>query len=163
MWLTLHGGGDDPLQFLDEMGMMTLAGKERFAMIAPLHGAMFTVGQDVLPAVVTYFLNKYPALDPSRVYVTGYSMGGGAPLHAINGNARMFAAAVPHAAAIFNTEDETVKLGGCRYSHPLYHRHLRFLRLWRYLRPRSGSQPHDPTILNTSTPLISAVLTITLR
>ena len=110
MWLALHGGGDDPLQFLDEMGMMTLAGKERFAMIAPLHGAMFTVGQDVLPAVVTYFLNKYPALDPSRVYVTGYSMGGGATLHAINGNARMFAAAVPHAAAIFNTEDETVKL-----------------------------------------------------
>jgi hypothetical protein len=110
MWLMLHGGGDDPLQFLDEMGFMTLAGKERFAMIAPIHGAMFTVGQDVFPAVVEYFLAKYPALDPTRVYVTGYSMGGGATLHAINGNARIFAAAAPNAAAIFNTPDEEVKL-----------------------------------------------------
>lgn len=110
MWLMLHGGGDDPLQFLDEMGFMTLAGKERFAMIAPIHGAMFTVGQDVFPAVVEYFLAKYPALDPTRVYVTGYSMGGGATLHAINGNAKIFAAAAPNAAAIFNTPDEEVKL-----------------------------------------------------
>ncbi len=109
MWLMLHGGGDDPLQFLDEMGFMTLAGQERFAMIAPLHGAMFTVGADVLPAVVEYFLQKYPCLDPSRVYVTGYSMGGGATLHAINGNAKVFAAACPNAAAIFNTDDEIVK------------------------------------------------------
>ncbi len=109
MWLMLHGGGDDPLQFLDEMGFMVLAGQERFAMIAPIHGAMFTVGDDVLPAVVDYFLKKYPALDPSRVYVTGYSMGGGATLHAINGNAKLFAAACPNAAAIFNTEDEVVK------------------------------------------------------
>ena len=109
MWLMLHGGGDDPLQFLDEMGFMVLAGEERFAMIAPIHGAMFTVGDAVLPAVVDYFLAKYPALDPSRVYVTGYSMGGGATLHAINGNAGIFAAACPNAAAIFNTEDEIVK------------------------------------------------------
>ena len=108
MWLMLHGGGDDPLQFLDEMGFMVLAGQERFAMIAPIHGSMFTVGQDVMPAVVEYFLNKYPSLDPTRVYVTGYSMGGGATLHAINGNAKIFAAAAPNAAAIFNTEDETV-------------------------------------------------------
>lgn len=109
MWLMLHGGGDDPLQFLDEMGFMVLAGQERFAMIAPIHGAMFTVGDAVLPAVVEYFLDKYPSLDPGRVYVTGYSMGGGATLHAINGNARIFAAACPNAAAIFNTEDEIVK------------------------------------------------------
>ena len=79
MWLMLHGGGDDPLQFLDEMGFMTLAGEERFAMIAPIHGDMFTVGDEVLPAVVEYFLEKYPALDPSRVYVTGYSMGAALP------------------------------------------------------------------------------------
>lgn len=109
MWLMLHGGGDDPLQFLDEMGFMVLAGQERFAMIAPIHGDMFTVGQDVMPAVVKYFLEKYPSLDPARVYVTGYSMGGGATLHAINGNAKIFAAATPNAAAIFNTEDEIVK------------------------------------------------------
>lgn len=110
IWLMLHGGGDDPLQFLDEMGFMTLAGEERFAMIAPVHTDVFTVGDQVLPAVVTYFLDKYPQLDPSRVYVTGYSMGGGATLHAINGNAKMFAAACPNAAAVFFTDDEKVKL-----------------------------------------------------
>lgn len=111
LWLALHGGGDDAIQFLDEMGMLELAGKERFAMIAPMHVPSFTIGSEVLPKVVEYILNKYPALDPSRVYVTGYSMGGGATLHAINGNAGMFAAAVPQAAAIFNKgDDEIVKL-----------------------------------------------------
>ena len=110
MWLALHGGGDDPLQFLDEIGMLEVAGKEHFAMIAPLHVPFFTVGSDLLPPIVDYFLAKYPALDPSRVYVTGYSMGGGATLHAINGNAGKFAAAVPHAAAIFNGPEEVVDL-----------------------------------------------------
>jgi dienelactone hydrolase len=48
---------------------------------------------------VKYILKTYPALDPSRVYVTGYSMGGGATLKAINGDPAVFAAAVPMAAA----------------------------------------------------------------
>ena len=115
LWLALHGGGDDALQFLDEMGLIDLAGKERFATIAPMHVPVFTIGSEVLPKVVEYILAKYPALDPSRVYVTGYSMGGGATLHAINGNAGLFAAAVPQAAAIFNRgSDEIVKLDDCK-------------------------------------------------
>ena len=110
LFLALHGGGDDPLQFLDEMDLMVLAGKERFGIIAPFHSGMFSVGQMIFPPVVDYILEKYPALDPSRVYVTGYSMGGGATLHAINGNAGKFAAAVPNAAAIFVNPDEEVDL-----------------------------------------------------
>ena len=105
MWLQLHGGGDDPLQYLDEMGFMTLAGKERFAMLAPCHSAVWQNSGAVMPAMLEDFLAKYPAIDPSRVYVTGYSMGGGSTLNAVNGNAKYFAAATPNAAAIFEGED----------------------------------------------------------
>ena len=104
VWLQLHGGGDDPLQYLDEMGFMTLAGKERFAMIAPCHSPVWQNSGKVMPQMVEYFLEKFPALDPSRVYVTGYSMGGGSTLNAINGNAKYFAAATPNAAAIFGSD-----------------------------------------------------------
>ncbi len=108
--LGLHGGGDDPIQFLDEMGLLNVAGKERIGIIAPYHQNLFTIGMKVFPPLVEYILEKYPALDPSRVYVTGYSMGGGATLHAINGNAGIFAAAVPNAAAIKVAPDEVVDL-----------------------------------------------------
>ena len=108
--LGLHGGGDDPIQFLDEMGLLNVAGRERIGIIAPYHQNLFTIGMKVFPPVVEYILEKYPALDPSRVYVTGYSMGGGATLHAINGNASIFAAAVPNAAAIKVAPDEVVDL-----------------------------------------------------
>ena len=115
--LAMHGGGDDPRQFVDEIGLLSLAGSERFAMVAPEHqyigfsmkGGMGPQGQmnpraegilsAVLPRFVRYILKQYPALDPSRVYVTGYSMGGGATLRAINGDPSVFAAAIPMAAS----------------------------------------------------------------
>lgn len=107
--LAMHGGGDDPRVFVDEIGLLTLAGSERFAMVAPEHqylgysrkgGAMSEgILPDVLPRFVKYILKTYPALDASRVYVTGYSMGGGATLRAINGDPSIFAAAVPMAAS----------------------------------------------------------------
>jgi len=115
--LAMHGGGDDPRQYVDEIGLLSLAGTERFAMVAPEHqnigfsmrGGMSPLGQpnpraegilsEVLPRFVKYILKQYPALDPSRVYVTGYSMGGGATLRAINGDPSVFAAAIPMAAS----------------------------------------------------------------
>jgi poly(3-hydroxybutyrate) depolymerase len=107
--LAMHGGGDDPRVFVDEIGLLALAGSERFAMVAPEHQYLGSVRQgdknvegilcDVLPRFVKYILSKYPALDPSRVYVTGYSMGGGATLRAINGDPSVFAAAIPMAAS----------------------------------------------------------------
>ena len=106
--LALHGMGDDPLQFVDEMGLLNVAGKERFAILAPYHLVQSSKANIVLPAMVEYLLEKFPALDPTRVYVTGYSMGGAATLRCVNGNNKLFAAAVPHAAAIFGGPDETV-------------------------------------------------------
>ena len=58
----------------------------------------FDVNGKALPALVRYMLETYPALDPGRVYVTGYSMGGAATVEAVECAPELFAAAVPMAA-----------------------------------------------------------------
>jgi hypothetical protein len=119
--LAMHGGGDDPRVFVDEIGLLDLAGSERFAMVAPEHQSLnFARTNDpaiqgilcnILPKYVKYILKTYPALDSSRVYVTGYSMGGAATLKAINGDPFVFAAAVPMAAAGYTaTAEQAVQL-----------------------------------------------------
>lgn len=103
--LVNHGGGDDPVQAVDELGFLKLAGEKRIAMVAERHsselpGSSFMSASpydtmsDVLPQLVRYMLETYPQLDPSRVYVTGYSMGGGATNRAVYGDASVFAASV---------------------------------------------------------------------
>jgi pimeloyl-ACP methyl ester carboxylesterase len=106
--LALHGGGDDPRQFVEEIGLLPLAGAERFAMVAPEHQNVANLLSNSLPKLVKYTLKANPALDPSRVYVTGYSMGGGATLRAINGDPSVFAAAVPMAASPYTGTAEQV-------------------------------------------------------
>ncbi len=107
--LANHGGGDDPRQFVEEIGLLPLAGAERFAMVAPEHQSIGGLLSDALPELVKYMLKTYPALDSSRVYVTGYSMGGAATLRAVNGNPSIFAAAVPMAAAPYTGTPEQVE------------------------------------------------------
>ena len=103
--LVNHGGGDDPVQAVDELGFLKLAGEKRLAMVAPRHTSEnpasafmdpspFDTMSDMLPQLVRYMLDTYPQLDPSRVYVTGYSMGGSATNRAVYGDASVFAAAV---------------------------------------------------------------------
>jgi predicted esterase len=150
--LAMHGGGDDPRLFVDEIGLLNLAGSERFAMVAPEHQyigfsmkggmSMSPTGQmnpqaegilgAVLPRFVRYILKKYPALDPSRVYVTGYSMGGGATLRAINGDPSVFAAAIPMAAPPLHRHSGT----GCPVPEgsPAHHVHDLVLRPSRRIR-----------------------------
>lgn len=106
--LANHGGGDDPRQFVEEIGLLPLAGAERFAIVAPEHQNVANLLSAALPKLVTYMIKTYPALDPSRVYVTGYSMGGAATLRAINGNPSVFAAAAPMAAAPYTGTPEQV-------------------------------------------------------
>ena len=107
--LANHGGGDDPLQYLDEIGLVQLAGEKRFAVIAPYHSNATNLLSDVLPMLVQYALDTYPALDSSRVYVTGYSMGGRATMAALSGNASLFAAAVPQGAVTFLASEDQKK------------------------------------------------------
>ena len=112
--LSNHGGGDDPRQFTEEIGILPLAGKERFAIVASDSASTGQLPQN-LPLLVKYMLKKYPALDPSRVYVLGYSMGGAATLQAINGEPSVFAAAVPMAAAGYTgTAEQQAKLKAAR-------------------------------------------------
>jgi pimeloyl-ACP methyl ester carboxylesterase len=106
--LANHGGGDDPRQFVEEIGLLPLAGAERFAIVAPEHQNVANQLSAALPELVKYMIKTYPALDPSRVYVTGYSMGGAATLRAINGNPSVFAAAAPMAAAPYTGTPEQV-------------------------------------------------------
>jgi pimeloyl-ACP methyl ester carboxylesterase len=106
--LALHGGGDDPRQFVEEIGLLPLAGAERFAMVAPEHQSSTNSLSDSLPRLVKHLLKTYPTLDPARVYVTGYSLGGGATLRAINGEPSVFAAAVPMAASPYTGTPEQV-------------------------------------------------------
>jgi hypothetical protein len=97
--LATHGGGDDPQQFLDEVGLLALSGKERLAIVAPYHSGLTNeLVSKVMPELVRYMLRTYPALDASRVYSTGYSMGGGASILSVLGDLGLFAAAAPQGA-----------------------------------------------------------------
>ena len=97
--LASHGNGDDPRVLVDELGLLELAGKERIAMVAPEHqyigGESREVELQALPMLVELMLDTYPALDASRVYTMGYSMGAGATMKSIYGKPSLFAAAVP--------------------------------------------------------------------
>ena len=95
-----HGGGDDVMQYLDEIGALVVAEHERVAIVAPYHSGTNDL-PGTLTALVRYMLEEYPALDPSRVYVCGYSMGGRASVAALCGDASLFAAAVPQGAVFF--------------------------------------------------------------
>ena len=92
-----HGGEDDARVFVDEFGLIELSEKERVALVAPDHQTVGSVRGPALTAVAKYMLEKYPALDASRVYMTGYSMGGGATYLAAYHEPTLFAAIAPFA------------------------------------------------------------------
>jgi poly(3-hydroxybutyrate) depolymerase len=129
--LALHGTGDDPLMFIDEIGWLNVAGKENLAVVAPFEeelvisheGGKVVMGSkiyegilaEVFPIFLKHLLEKYPALDPTRVYASGYSLGGGSVYRAIYGGMDMIAAAVPmagmHDDMFYNsTEEQDAKL-----------------------------------------------------
>ena len=73
--------------------------------MAPEHNALgaldIRIETEALAALVNYMLETYPALDPTRVYATGYSMGGGSTMKAILSSPDLFAAAVPMSPVTF--------------------------------------------------------------
>jgi predicted peptidase len=105
-----HGGGDDPRQFVDEIGLLALAGNERVAVVAGDHQSLPDgVRGPALTALVKYMLTTYPALDPSRVYAIGYSMGGGATYTVGYYEPGLFAAIAPIAGT--NIEPSNADVG----------------------------------------------------
>lgn len=102
--LCVHGGGDDPRQYVDGQGWLVVAGKERIAIVAPEYSSMNNFSEEgraalakAFPALVRLMLEKYPALDASRVYVNGYSMGSLGTCETMYGDPGLFAAAYPQA------------------------------------------------------------------
>jgi len=95
--LANHGGGDDVRVFVEEFGLLNLAGKERFAMVGADHQLLEEIRGPAFTALVEYMLKTYPALDASRVYATGYSMGAGATNLMGLYNPKLFAAIAPFA------------------------------------------------------------------
>lgn len=122
LMLANHGGGDDPLMFLDETGILLTAGQQQFAIVAGMHSGLTFIGGDLvgeaLSRLVQYMLDKYPALDPQRVYVTGYSMGGMATYNVIAAHPELYAAAAPMAMPFWGIPEDKVER--CRqYEMPI--------------------------------------------
>ena len=112
--LVNHGGEDDPVQCVDEMGWLVKSGEERIAMVCGASAQIYAIGARIWPTLVHYMLDTYPALDASRVYVTGYSMGGGATLFSVYGEPSLFAAGVPGSPLSYApTEDQEAALRTC--------------------------------------------------
>ena len=106
-----HGGGDDVMQFIDELGLLPVCERERVAIVAAYHGGITSINNKALPALVRYMLDTYEALDPSRVYACGYSMGGMATAAATYGAPELFAAVCPMAIPFYRqTEEEEANI-----------------------------------------------------
>ena len=115
-----HGGGDEVRQFVDEMGLLALAGNERVTVVAADHQSLPNdVRGPALTALLKYMLAKYPALDPSRTYAIGYSMGGGATYTVGYFQPGLFAAIAPIAGTnVEPTAAEAARFGNTQL--PIY-------------------------------------------
>jgi dienelactone hydrolase len=106
--MAFHGGGDDPEAFVEEIGWLELANQKRFIMVAPEHQALDNtpaMGESLL-ALANYMMKTYPAVDASRIYASGYSMGGIATLSISTSHPRLLAAAVNMAGAVYKFTPE---------------------------------------------------------
>ncbi len=106
-----HGGGDDVMQFIDELGLLPVCERERVAIVGAYHSGLTNINNQILPALVRYMLETYEALDHSRVYACGYSMGGMATAAATYGAPELFAAVCPMAIPYYRqTEEEEANI-----------------------------------------------------
>ena len=119
--INLHGGGQrwfnnsfqQQLAIAAEMGMKRgfdlaeLAGKELVA-LDPNTAERWSA--DSLDTMLDYVLENFPEIDRDRVYVMGYSAGGGATWRWINQSADRFAAAAPCGFTGGSDQDDAKKL-----------------------------------------------------
>lgn len=74
----LHGNANDPRTQAETSGFIQVAGEERFFVVEmEWQGTRNyqAMGHDGVESVINLLLNKYPQLDPSRVYAEGLSAG----------------------------------------------------------------------------------------
>ncbi len=109
--VVLHGMGDDPLNVVVGCGWAQKAVDEGFIMIAPA-----TEDTEYVMGLVDYVESLY-AIDTTRVYVTGFSMGGANSSNVGKAHPEVFAAIAPMGAAggsvVDDFDDEAWDLPVC--------------------------------------------------
>lgn len=95
--LNLHWTGGTPEEQVSENGWLEVAEAEGFIMIAPFYGSYDSVYRhtDYFADIVRDTLVRYPMIDKSRVYVTGFSNGGAAAVALTDQYPELFAAIAP--------------------------------------------------------------------
>jgi len=86
----VHGGGDHEIYEAESNGWMQLAGEKKVIVIAPFDEDNGQLMMNMIAAVKA----KYP-IDPSRVYMTGFSRGAGNTWTTMAANPDQFAAVAP--------------------------------------------------------------------
>lgn len=97
MVLNLHWTGGTPEEQISENGWAETAEENGFIMIAPFYDSYDSVYRhtDYFADVVREACRKYPVIDKSRVYVTGFSNEGAAALALTDQYPELFAAIAP--------------------------------------------------------------------
>lgn len=95
--LNLHWTGGTPEEQVSENGWPKVSEKEGFLMIAPFYGSYDSVYNhtDYFAEIVRDAFERYPMIDKSRVYVTGFSNGGAAAVALTDQYPELFAAIAP--------------------------------------------------------------------
>ncbi len=100
----LHGNGNDPRTQAETSGFIEVAGEDRFFVVemewqgSANFGAM---GVDGIETVIYTLLNKYPQLDPSRIYSEGLSAGSMTSIQVGIKKSYLFAAVGGHSGGLF--------------------------------------------------------------
>ncbi len=97
MVLNLHWTSGTPEEQVSANGWLEVAQAEGFIMIAPFYGSYDSVYRhtDYFAEIVRDAFTRYPVIDPSRVYVTGFSNGGAAAVALTDQYPELFAAIAP--------------------------------------------------------------------
>ena len=100
----LHGNANDPRTQAETSGFIQVAGEDRFFVVEmEWQGTRNyqAMGHDGVESVIYTLLNKYPQLDPSRVYAEGLSAGSMTATALGIKKSHVFAAVGGHSGALF--------------------------------------------------------------
>ena len=104
LMVLLHGNTNDPRTQAETSGFIELAGEEKFIVVemewqgSDTYGAM---GHDGVESVIYQLLEKYPQIDPSRIYAEGLSAGSITATALGIKKSHLFAAVGGHSGGIF--------------------------------------------------------------
>jgi poly(3-hydroxybutyrate) depolymerase len=101
--IVLHGRGDDPIYQADSNGWTAKAAEQGFIVISPDYPGPDDKGEKVVLNILEYAKKTYP-IDQSRVYLSGFSMGGAATAMIGLKNADKFAGIAVMGAFGYNDE-----------------------------------------------------------